>query len=181
MSWISFPVKRPFELRNEGMFNVTSFSASSFLIVKPLSAMTLSPGSIRSRNPDNFVISTSEIQSVYSEEIEVTAPSGAIPSKHLKVFVLLCDEYNCECKTKNDGCCVLISVQSMITRVFGHVALKHSGIRSTILCLLSQIEMLPKAKYKNIAQVTNFLLTIGIEILSRMLKSTQEKEQFVNK
>jgi hypothetical protein len=128
--------------------------------------MTSSPGSIRSRNPDNFVISTSEMQHVYSEEIEVTAPCGANPSKHLKEFVPLYAEHSCEFKTKNDGCCVLISVQSMITRVFGHVALKHSGIRSSILCLLSQIEMIPKAKYKNIAQVTIFRLTVGIEILN---------------
>jgi hypothetical protein len=103
VSWISFPVKRPFELRNGDMFNGTSFSDSSFLIVKPLSAMTSSPGSIKSRNPVNFVISTSEMQPVYSEEIEVTAPCGAIPSKHLKVFVLLCAEYICKFKTKNNG------------------------------------------------------------------------------
>ena len=111
------------------------------------------------------------MQPVYSEEIEVTAPCGAIPSKHLKVFVPLYAVHNCEFKTKNDGCCVLISVQSMITRVFGHVALKHSGIRSSILRLLSQIEMLPKAKYKQIVQVTIFLLAVGIEILNRTLKS----------
>jgi hypothetical protein len=93
------------------------------------------------------VISTSKMQPVYSAEIQVTAPCGVMPSKHLKVFVPLYAEYNCQFKNKYDGCCVVISVQSMLTRVFGYVALKHSGIRSSILCLLSQIAMLPKIKY----------------------------------
>ena len=57
--------------------------------MKPLSAIASSPGSKRSRRPEGFVIFTSDIHPVYNEEINVIAACGAIPYKHLNVFVPL--------------------------------------------------------------------------------------------
>jgi hypothetical protein len=72
----------------------------------------------------------------------------------------------------------------MITRVFGHVALKHSGIRTSILCLLSQIEMLPKAKYKHIDQQEIATILIPTHVLAEQdytIKNDEEKLEQTNK
>ena len=76
-------------LRNSGMLSVTPLSANIFRSVNPLSAITSSPGSRRSRSPHNLVISISDMHPVYKDEINVIAPCGAIPIKHLNVFVPL--------------------------------------------------------------------------------------------
>jgi hypothetical protein len=77
------------------MFIVTSLSDNIFLNVNPLSAITSSPASNRSRGHDSLVISTADIHPVYKDKTKVTAPCGAIPRRHLKVFVFCTVNNNC--------------------------------------------------------------------------------------
>ena len=77
------------------MFIVTSLSDNIFLNVNPLSAITSSPASNRSRGHDSLVISTADIHPVYKDKTKETAPCGAIPRRHLKVFVFCTVNNNC--------------------------------------------------------------------------------------
>ena len=71
------------------MSSVSSLSDNSFLNVNPLSAITSSPASNKSRRHDSLVISTADIHPVHKDKTKVTAPCGAIPMRYLKAFVPL--------------------------------------------------------------------------------------------
>ena len=171
VSFISFTVNFFLLLKNAGIVSLTCFSANTLVRVNPLSAMTSSPGSKRSRIPDNLVISTLDMQPVNSGDMKVTRPWGEMPKRHLNVQVPLYVEYIWEFKTRDDGCWVLISVQSISTRVLGYATLKHSGINSSIVSLFNHIGILPSTKYRKFAHVIIFRLTVGREVLNRTAKS----------
>ena len=71
-------------LKKGGIFNLTPMSNKSS-ISNPLSE---SPGSSRSSIPLLFVNSLSDMQPGYSEETNVTAPSGEIPTKGIIILVI---------------------------------------------------------------------------------------------
>ena len=76
---------------NEGIFNLTFKSASSFLMVKPLSAMIelLSFQRFLFSTPLLFTISLSDIDPLYSSLMNVIAPEDTIPSTPLWSYMML--------------------------------------------------------------------------------------------
>jgi len=97
--------------------------------------------SISSNRPDSFVISTSDIEPVYTGETNVIASCGAIPNIHLNGKELLKIENDWELRTYDAGVWVLNSVQSIITLVLGYKDLKSSGIHFVIMFFDNQIGM----------------------------------------
>ena len=83
-----------------------------------------------------------------------------MPTRPFHVYALLHDEKHLEPSAREEGLSVLISVQSMMIRVRGYNNLNEFGIFPSICCLLGQMLMLPKAKYKKLAQVIIFLLIV---------------------
>ena len=73
------------------------------------------------------MISTSEIQPVNKLETNVTEPCGEIPIKLLNA-VRLYDENSWRMSTRDEGFCVNISVQSMMTRTVGNFSFMIDGI-----------------------------------------------------
>ena len=69
-----------------GMFKLTPLCERSSPIINPLSAMTLSPTSNKSNNPDLIVNSTSDMLPAQSSETKVTDPNGLIPIKPFRVL-----------------------------------------------------------------------------------------------
>ncbi|CAC5421319.1 unnamed protein product [Mytilus coruscus] len=72
-----------------GCIHSYASSDKTLFNTKPLSAIIESPSSKSSTKPQSLVISTSDILPVYNEEIKIRAPCGAIPTRLLKVCVLL--------------------------------------------------------------------------------------------
>ena len=68
------------------------------------------------------MISTSEIQPENKLETNVTEPCGEIPIKPLNAVWLLYDE------NRDEGFCVNISVQSIMTRTVGNFSFMIDGI-----------------------------------------------------
>jgi len=75
--------------RKGGILSPTPFSLSKSSILKPLSAITESPRSSKSRIPLHLLISLSEIDPVCNEEISETAPCGVISINPFSVVLLL--------------------------------------------------------------------------------------------
>ncbi len=67
------------------MLRLTPFLLNKFPIANPLSAITESPGSSKSRIPQDLVISLSEIDPVKRAETNETAQCGVIPIEPFSV------------------------------------------------------------------------------------------------
>lgn len=71
------------------LYDVAPTSVSLSSIKNPLSAMTPSPGRRYCVRLDLLVISLSEMDPVYSLDMNVITPQGAMPIKHLNVVWFL--------------------------------------------------------------------------------------------
>ena len=102
-----------------GMFRLTPFATSRSAIVKPLSAITESPGSRISSSPLLRVSSLSEMLPPCNVDTKLIAPDGVIPISALRVLWFLY-ELNVSCYAIGlEGCSIEISVASIPTRVVG--------------------------------------------------------------
>ena len=72
-----------------GISNVAPLTMRSSFIVKPLSAITKSVGSRRSRNPDSRVMYWSDALPPHAFERKLIIPLGAIPTRNLTVLCFL--------------------------------------------------------------------------------------------
>ena len=98
-----------------GIFKVHFLSSSKSRTLNPLSAITSSPGSRRSKNPHFWVISLSETLPDHTFETKVNAPDGEIPNKHLTVFLCLYSLHVIRCAVGVLGFSTWNSEQSMTT------------------------------------------------------------------
>ena len=124
--------------RKEGKFKETCLLLKRSSISHPLSTITLSCVSRKTKMREQRVIYLSDIEPVYRLEKNVMAPWGAIPIKPFKVVLDLYDKYSWDCNNNEKGVWTLISVQSMMTRVDGYSSLKLSGISSLMHSLVGQ-------------------------------------------
>lgn len=97
----------------------TPFSLSKSFILKYLSVISESVGSSKSKIPLCLVISLSEMDPVYNEEINETAPCGVIPINPFNVVLHFQLEYSYDWSNSDVGVCTKISVQSRITLLVG--------------------------------------------------------------
>ena len=138
-------------LRNGGMFNFSPRASSKSKIVKPLSAIMLSPLSYgNSRTPDLSVSSLSLMDPVYNCDTKQTASVGEIPISPFSVFLCLYDENDMDCLHREEGISMVISVASSMILVSGYVrkVLKQLAIFSLTTSLLGKIFRLPSLPFR---------------------------------
>lgn len=150
ISWVlitSCAVIWVYNRRKGGMFRFTPSGRRSS-IVKPLSAMTVSP--LSNSNFRQALLSTilqSEILPLYSWLIKILAPLGAIPTKPFRVTWSIYKLNSLEFNRRLDGICHLISVQSIITWVEEYLSLKLSGIVALTTSLFAHRDSRPNLRY----------------------------------
>ena len=88
-SSVSSLVNWTFRARKFGITSIHSFFSSRSWITNPLSAITWSPLSSRSKMPDTIVMCLSDMLPAYRLLTNVSSPEGAIPTKLLNVVVPL--------------------------------------------------------------------------------------------
>ena len=155
-------------LRNGGMFNFSPRASSKSKIVKPLSAIMLSPLSYgNSSTPDLSVSSLSLMDPVYNCDTKQTASVGEIPISPFSVFLCLYDENDMDCLHREEGISMVISVASSMILVSGYKVLKQLAIFSLTTSLLGKIFRLPSLRNKKFTKV---MITVLIVLCDKPYK-----------
>ena len=84
---------------------------------KPLSAITLSPGSSRGKRSEDNVSFLLETRPDHSLDTKVMAPFGDIPISAFHMLWFLQSHHLCDWDFKEEGTSINSSVQSMMTLV----------------------------------------------------------------
>jgi len=166
---VSFPVS----FIMGGIFNWTPGGKISSN-EKPLSAITLSPGSSSFKNPDFTTIFLSDMLPPYKSDIKEIAPDGVMPMSALKCYGFYSLKMFSCWAVGFDGIWMNISMASIIHLVLGYMVRKQAGIYSSTSSRHGHGTSLSFMK-RRLIHVMRILETEGCDIWNLTAKSCTGK------